>query len=367
MAIFFLYLSLSFSAITLFTFEGLAVKPYHIVALTLLPGVVLRMRRRRAPVPWPPLLFLFYALLASLAVWLFLGGFLADTAKPNPLWLNYAFALYLFLLGWAYGKPSARRPLFLASLAMALAVGFKLLGYASELADYLEKPYAHPELFWFYGGGPNLEASWLVASAAFALGTPLFWPLWLGVLAVAGLYASRAALVLAVALAVAALLGRGGWRIAARAVLLGVIVVGVVAELNPYALNRFRSLGYDPGSATRLELWQGALAAFESWPLGYGAGNALAAVEEVTSVPYREDNVHNYYLQVALDFGLPGLLLWLWAVAWAAKRFRGFRGPDPIGTFVLLYLIGALVQYRGADPLFWLVLGLLAANGGRRG
>jgi O-antigen ligase len=80
-----------------------------------------------------------------------------------------------------------------------------------------------------------------------------------------------------------------------------------------------------------------------------------------------EENVHNYYLQVALDFGLPGLAVWLLLVMYILGNSKVLRSPDPFGTYLVLYLAGSLFQFRGAEPLFWYVLGLFVASRRRSG
>jgi len=71
--------------------------------------------------------------------------------------------------------------------------------------------------------------------------------------------------------------------------------------------------------------------------------------------------VHNYLLQVLLDFGLPGLLAWLLICAYILKNAGLLKGNE-YGTYTFLYLIASMVQFRGAEPLFWFILGLLVVN-----
>ena len=97
--------------------------------------------------------------------------------------------------------------------------------------------------------------------------------------------------------------------------------------------------------------------------LGYGAGNAMDAVRAVTGYPYREDNVHNYPLQVLMDFGLVGFAVF--AVVTLRFLWRGARARfySPYAAFVLLYLIGGLIQFRGGELLVGFALAGLVAFG----
>ncbi len=336
-------------------------KPYHLVAFLL--ALPLLLTRRWVTPPMAVAFFFAWAFLVSLLAGFAAGlGLLPEAATPNPLLFNYAFAFYLFLLGLGLGAGRALAGLRLAALAVLALVLVKDLLFAKAFLAYLADPSAHPALPWIFGGGPNLEASWLVIGGALFLGTPLFWPYWFLAVGIAALYASRAALALALALAGFAVLASRYRLVALVALgLAAVLGLGLVLWLNPYVLVRFTQIGEDPGSLGRLDLWASAWQAFLAWPLGYGAGNAIHAANLYAFSPRPEDNVHNYYLQVLLDFGLVGLLAWFGVLFAWLRRFRG----DPLGTYLGLYFVGALVQFRGADPLFWFVLGLYL--GGRGG
>ncbi len=332
------------------------VKPFHLLALLLFFPLLLKAGAWFPRIPLSVGFFFFWAFGVSLLVGLASGlGLLPEAAGLNPLLLNYAFAFYLFLLGLFFAGGRVLPGLRVAALAVLALVLLKNYFFSDALRAYLANPEAHPELPWLFGGGPNLEASWLVMHGALFLGTPLFWPYWLLALGIAALYASRAAFVLAFLLALWAF-WTSRYRVLAFFALgaLGAAGLVLVLSLNPYLLARFAQIGEDPGSLGRLALWGGALRAFLDWPLGFGAGNAIHAANAYAFSLRPEDNVHNYYLQVLLDFGIMGLFAWLAVVFTWLRRFRG----DPLGVFLGLYFAGALVQFRGADPLFWFVLGL---------
>jgi len=332
------------------------VKPFHLLALFLFLPFLLGTQTRLPQIPLSVGIFFLWVFGLSLLAGLASGlGVLPEAAALNPLLLNYAFAFYLFLLGLSFARGRVLSGLRIAALAVLTLVLLKNCFYAEALQAYLANPEAHPELPWFFGGGPNLEASWLVMHGALFLGTPLFWPYWLLALGIAALYASRAAFVLAFLLALWAF-WTSRYRVLAFFTLgvLGAAGFVLVFALNPYLLSRFSQIGEDPGSLGRLALWGGALRAFLDWPLGFGAGNAIHAANAYAFSLRPEDNVHNYYLQVLLDFGIVGLFAWLWVLLTWLRRFRG----DPLGVFLGLYFVGALVQFRGADPLFWFMLGI---------
>ena len=118
------------------------------------------------------------------------------------------------------------------------------------------------------------------------------------------------------------------------------------------------------GIPGRRGIWMGSIEAFYDAPvLGYGAGNAMDAVRAVTGYPYHEDNVHNYPLQVLLDFGLVGLAVFAvvvvrFLVLGVRARFR-----SPFAAFVALYLVGGMIQFKGGELLVGFALAGLVAFG----
>jgi len=170
-----------------------------------------------------------------------------------------------------------------------------------------------------------------------------------------------------------ALEGFGRWRWAPLAVaLLAVPVIAVVALRGgntALASVADRFLFAEDGGC---ELWRGAWFAIQqNWPLGVGMGGAqpaLVAAERLevlnASVPNR---VHNDYLELALEGGLPALLL-LAAIAgvlaWAAWRNWRER-PDQrhftaFGAIVLFVVAAhSFVDY----PLRSMALACLAGTG----
>jgi O-antigen ligase len=112
-----------------------------------------------------------------------------------------------------------------------------------------------------------------------------------------------------------ALADRGLWRFApAGAALLAVPIVAVIALRGgntALAGVADRFLFAEDG---RRELWQdGWFAATQAWPFGIGMGGAqpaLVAVERLEVLDFRSPNrVHNDYLELALEGGLPALAL----------------------------------------------------------
>jgi len=351
-----------------------AVKVFHIFAVLGFPILLVRPQIVFTRIPVPVFLFssvvIGVSILAPFLLQIFRVDLNLSGVLINPLLANYTFAFYLMSLGMAISDSQrrllqVRSSLMWVSWLILLLVYAKILFFLNRIGDYLANPYAHPQLFWFYGGGPNLEATWMVMNGALLRGSRSFWAYWLFSFILAVIYASRVAIVLAMVLVMIELVTSGRrylFPIATGLPLVLLLTFVVTNMFNPFAIERFLLVGKDVGSVTRLEMWLGSPAAVAAWPLGYGAGNAIAAVEEQSGMEFSENNVHNYFLQVLLDFGLFGFVAWLYVAYYILLHFRGLRSPDPFGTYMILYLVGGLVQFRGAEPLLWFIFGLFVAS-----
>lgn len=282
-----------------------------------------------------------------------------------------------------------------------VVLGIVLLNAAvnfEEFLHYYESPWnGHPNYPTVFSGGPNLEATWPAMLGVFCHNDRRGRTYLALAFALAALLQSRAGLMLSAGAIVYVVLLRDGTRPNVREVAASVLVVILallLAVAGPRALSARASVtqsmaGGDGGServaaenetdsgASRKQspakpqgvpgrqgIWPGALEAFGDAPiLGYGAGNAMDAVRSVTGYPYREDNVHNYPLQVLLDFGLVGFAAFVAVVVGFLVQGARARLRSPFAAFLLLYLIGGLVQFRGGELLVGFALAGLVAFG----
>lgn len=122
--------------------------------------------------------------------------------------------------------------------------------------------------------------------------------------------------------------GRRGWIVLAAG------IVGVIAALLLAGVERTADLFVYAGANSwasvigpRMRIWEQALFALrEFWPLGAGLGvfytiaphlYPQVPLSAAVQLPPAAADAHNLYLQTALDFGLPGLLLFLVIIALA--------------------------------------------------
>ena len=343
--------------------SGPALKLYH--GLFAAFGLVLVAQGRL--VRWRPEMLVYFVVVGTTAL-------LASLQfGPKAAIVNTIFAAYAATVGASAGRmagpATAVRALRWASVAVLAAVLAKAVLFLPEIIRFFASPFGHPILPTFYGGGPNLEATWVAMAGVFLIGSRLFVPYMLGSALLCAAYASRSGFIvvlLVVAVSIGATLLRGGGGRLRRWMLpiavIAISVAGVAAargvEGANYIAQRFQSIGEDPGSMGRLTLWTGGVQVFTAHPLGVGLGNAVPQLERTIGANLPEDNLHNQYLQHLVETGVQGLLAYLLLVGLAARRLLVSRLRDPMLLYVGIYFLLAMLQFRGAEALLWFVYGL---------
>jgi len=362
-------------------------KAYH--ALLILGGLVVLARGKIARPRVELLVYFSVTITSTLLTYLIY--------EPRVAGIKLLIALYAALVATSLGHITNRhvvlRACRLAGVAFAIAVTIKNATHVPEFIAYLVRPVGHPEVPSLAGGGLNIEATWLGLAAFFMIGTVFFIPMTVLAAATSALYASRAGVVVAVlAIGAAVAYAWNRSRLNARSagssvsstrvylrhtavLLLAGMTLGIVTALvrtakqygeATYVAQRFSTIGDEPGSLGRLVLWRGGLRVFEENPLGVGAGNAVPTLRRVLGVDVPEDNLHNIYLQHAVENGIPGLAALLLLTATIARRVVRSRFSDQLLLFCAAYLVAGLIQFTGVDVMFWVAYGLqsgLASQG----
>lgn len=150
--------------------------------------------------------------------------------------------------------------------------------------------------------------------------------------------------------------GRVRWPIIAAGIVIGLLGLYFVTFSSTVqtALDRFSQIGENG----RLEIWQ------KSWPLieqfnwaGAGIGSFTTVyppIERLSDVfPFFYNRVHNEYLELLIEAGLPGLLLlglFVWLLA--RRSIAAWRGTEeldafafPAGMSILLVGLHSIVDY----------------------
>ncbi|RLT43841.1 MAG: hypothetical protein DWI57_03820 [Chloroflexi bacterium] len=362
---------------------------------------------RRTPADWP--IFFLFAVMLPIAVWAAPGALREQYAIPRTLILIWNFFLFWTIVSHA----GRRRELFnlcvagFGGIGVGIAVAalfgtqwsnkFPVIG---PLLDRLPKPL----LGVFAGAEDGLNPNQLAGTLLYVL--PLLvalagytflhrrkeWVNWLP----AGVAAAIIGTVLILSQSRGALLGMGvgtasmllvNWRwgrwlllAGGLAVLLGLTVVPLDALSS--SLETAENVQEVAGSLTlqgRIEIWSRALYGIQDFPFtGMGLGSFRRVVNLLyplfTIAPdYDIGHAHNFFLQMALDFGIPGLLalLVLYMMAGATIASVWKRG-DKVWASALLGVLVAQTVYSMADAvamgskvnfLFWWLFALIFAVG----
>ena len=177
---------------------------------------------------------------------------------------------------------------------------------------------------------------------------------------------------------------RWGWAV----VLLSVLAtIGVYFYAGPLTINEFLLSGTSAGSTqNRLELWQRGIQLLNDFPFtGVGMGGFSYALALFFPLSAQASNtlphVHNLFLQIGIDMGVPGLIFWLanfMLVVYSAWRFYQW-GLNNLGRqHWMVYIAAGLLCSQVAmivngmtdsvtwgmvrpAPLVWIVWGFAVA------
>ncbi|MDN3630545.1 O-antigen ligase family protein [Vibrio lentus] len=105
----------------------------------------------------------------------------------------------------------------------------------------------------------------------------------------------------------------------------------------------------------RLALWKAAFETFQQNYWGYGIGNSKEAMLNSASFDlwYREDAVHNIYIQTLIDNGFVSFLLLIFVFF---KFFKN-RYVSNVHYFCFLFLFLSLFQNSGYEHIIWFFIG----------
>ncbi len=170
----------------------------------------------------------------------------------------------------------------------------------------------------------------------------------------------------------------GGLR---RRILLGTAVIIVILSMSLFLMPqhikaRFQTMIEQPIGfmGERPQWWQTSLEFIKKYPLtGIGLGRfryeyQRSGPPEQYNIPY---HAHNIYLHIAVEHGIPSLLLFLWIViilcqqVYSIRQATGFWGS---GTFIgasgflisaLIYGLADNILHQRTVLLFWFIVGII--------
>ncbi|MFD2247688.1 O-antigen ligase family protein [Pontibacter ruber] len=347
--------------------EESMVKLYHLFSLLFIPCVLLRINKGLPKVPSYVWHYFIGITLISLLLFIFYPF--------NRVLINHLFAFYTFYIGYyvasSFDREQVLKLLQKVALGVFAIIVGKLFFHIPEIRSFMKAPDGHPNIYTIYGGGVNLEATWIgLNTALFINKKKLFYILLATTLSISIIYASRVGVVIALLVAGFKFISAATSKKERQAIVamafsaaLAFIILVDLESLSEkvYALRRFAEFGgsSDKGMAGRFAMWRYyGTALWDSKFLGYGAGNGMYAIESISGNDYPEDNLHNLYMQLLLEFGIIGLLLYLISVYNISKKAFKSRLSNPLAIILLVYFIASLIQFRGTDAMIWLFMGL---------
>lgn len=321
-------------------------------------------------------------MLLGLAVWIGIGD-----AIRGP-WVTEVSRLYMAYLAWAALLACIGRRLALrvGSVAFAQFLAFALLAGALLVCGagmfWSQMNGLGWRVFPLQQGGPIGQANHLVAYGWLGLASAIFLRIrdklpavvfWLSALLLAWAVAmagQRSSFLYAAVLIGLAMSGivNGPERARHRRLVGGIVLLFLLiqaatllapgneagAPVKPVPM--LRAIEQAGGPSVRLQLWRVGLAGVQDAPFfGKGAGSYPAqALEHAHEIPPADNpgpavNAHNLLVQLGCEFGLPAVLLLLWAL-W--RWFAG-RGADDPSFFWAAAVVGILAAHSLVEYPLW--------------
>jgi hypothetical protein len=284
------------------------------------------------------------------------------------------FVATSYFLGVVFGRKLADmelRKIFIWMLGCCLTfLILRDIVYAGQLGAVYARSEGASGVLYMSTGGRNIEASLLALLSILLLGTRVY-PIAAGIAVLtSATMLSRAGLVgAAVSIGIAAYRTRKtrhyylySFLGVAMVVLVGGLVLSSVIDIP--VLDRFNlqaETQLEHKNVGRLALWTSAATALRQNLLGYGVGNGVPLMEQISGLTFVENNVHNIYLQFLLEGGVQSLLLFL--VMAAHILFTPAEGQQRnIKAFLLCYLMLAFIEFSGYEAYFWFFVGMFYAR-----
>jgi hypothetical protein len=349
---------------TIYIGEKTALKYYQIFSLAFIP--ILFCCSFTIP-PKIVIFYFFYIILISILMSQIYG-------LRNPL-ISYIWGFFMIVTIYSIGKYLKKE--IIISIFQKIAILFLIIIwiknfiYKEAFIIFFINPSIHPVIPTFSDGGVNLEATW-VALLGFFLKSKKGYLYLLISLLLSVLYTSRVGMILNFLYfcwLTYHIYLKAGILNFKRILQVSFItsIIGVFFLFSPLAdtiLNRLSESGSseEGGSAGRIAMWVNFPDAFANNPFGYGAGNAMIAIESVSGRNFEEVNIHNIYMQNALDFGLFGLFLYIIIVFAFLLKERKTMFSNPFAGVLLGYILASLIQFGGSESLLFIFVGFYFAS-----
>lgn len=357
----------SFNISNLFniTVGGMTLRLHHLVTFAFF-AITIFIKKRPSLKMNLLVIFYFFALFLSVVV--------ASRYGFGKNIVNVLYCLLLFAVVSSWEEEIDRESLyrifqyagyfFVIAIVINLLFQWETLVYSFGLKSY------HILATTIVSGGVNIEATMLATYACFFLYRKKY-GFWIFSLLISMLYLSRTAMFLNLLSAGMLLVNRirvgGITSIDRKKKTYGVFLLalffaalGVMYGKGYFTrvIGRFLTIGKDNGSSVRMLLWTNAWNVFRENPFGVGIGNAIPCIREICGEKIGFDNIHCVYLQVLVETGVAGLILFLLSACQIIKKAVLTWFSDPLGSMVVGYLVCCILQFRGTEPFYTLLWAL---------
>lgn len=350
--------------------DGFGLKLYHVNSILLSYRLI---TKNKGKIKLPPMMIsvFFVCIMIVSAISYTRYGF-------NSLCINYIFVYYLIILIINIGKDIKSDEwiniLKKVALIMIVCIYFNILMNFSQVTFFLSGNSERINLRTFFGGGINLEATWIALLGIFFIKDEKAYIYLFFSMIISMLYSSRSGLIVNILFFTIILVHESNNNYIRFKKTLLLFIVGVLINfvnlktgMFSYVLNRFSKLGNENGSLGRLKMWEYIFPSFINNPFGYGLGNAVKSLTRLSGEIFSESNVHNMFFQMFLDTGMIGGIMYLYLnIRFIFKEKRNII-KNPIIAFIVLYILLSIIEFRGADFLIYVLISIyiLTKNEGR--
>ena len=355
-----LLLSMCFQNIEIINFGTFGLKLFHIIGICYFPLLIINRKKIRLPSKMITF-FLAYLLMLSL-INSFTYGF-------HSLNFNYIFSYYLLIVLFTLAKDvkeSEWKEIIKSVAILALiCVYLNALINRNIIIAFLKNPYGHPVYKFIFGGGANLETTWIGLFGLFFKDEKKGYIYIFLCSIISAILASRVGIIIDIIAFCFITFGKNSdSKIKSKKIWYGMLILILSAiiilktGIMNYLIVRLENIGRDTGSTARLLMWKYVFEAFLKNPLGYGLGNSIKAINTVSTTYIGEGNIHNLYFQMLLDGGILGLIWYLAIIIkFVQKEFFNIW-KKPVVMYIITYFVLGLVQFRGGDALLFFFVGV---------
>jgi O-antigen ligase len=355
-----LLISMCFQNIEIINFGTFGLKLFHIIGVLFLPLLIKNIKKIKFPSKNFTFFLIFMIIVSTINVTKI--GF-------HSLILNYIFSYYLLILLYTFANDIKRDEWEkiiqnVASFAL-FCVYVNAFVHRNIIIRFLSNPFGHPVYKFIFGGGANLEATWIGMFGFFFNNKNKGYLYILLCTFISAMLASRVGIIIDVIVFLFLTFSKNDKnKIDSKKIIIGILVILVTVLIAQktgvmeYLFSRLKSIGKDTGSTARLLMWQYVIKTFLNNPFGYGVGNSVKAINTVSATYIGEGNIHNLYFQMLLDIGIIGVIWYIGTIAIFVKNEIKNILKNPVVMYLITYFVLGLVQFRGGDALMFYFVGI---------